>query len=255
MTRNAPAATATTESTRPSPQDSNFWTGGVSRKAIRTESASGRRKAFPHQRSVNTARNDNSAANLVCVRKSGTPSGSDRIIAMRVFSPMTERPPSPSATFEGAMQDAASSTTCTPDDVSVHPRVLIVDDNTASRRLLAAALKTAGFTALQAADGADALAAIEKYRPDVILLDLEMPELDGTQTCQRIRAHSDPRVRELPVVMLTAHDSEEEEVRCLEAGANDFLAKPVGRAALTARIQTQLRMQALSTELRTQNEE
>jgi len=74
-------------------------------------------------------------------------------------------------------------------------------------------------------------------------------------TCERIRAHSDPRVREVPVVMLTAHDSEEEEVRCLEAGANDFVAKPVGRAALTARIQTQLRMMSLSTELRTQNEE
>src|SRR4051812_1225344 len=154
------------------------------------------------------------------------------------------------------MQDADdSSTTCTADDVALHPRVLIVDDNTASRRLLAAALKTAGFTALQAADGADALNAIEKYPPDVILLDLEMPGLNGTETCERIRAHADPRVRELPVVMLTAHDSEEEEVRCLKAGANDFLAKPVGRAALTARIQTQLRMRAMGTELRTRNEE
>jgi sigma-B regulation protein RsbU (phosphoserine phosphatase) len=135
------------------------------------------------------------------------------------------------------------------------PRVLIVDDNTSSRRLLAAALKSAGFTALQAADGSDALAAIARMPPDVVLLDLEMPGLTGTETCERIREHSDPRVRELPVVMLTAHDSEEEEVRCLKAGANDFLAKPVGRAALTARIQTQLRLRAMGTELRTQNEE
>ena len=153
------------------------------------------------------------------------------------------------------MQVVDSSTNDVEDVLPTPPRVLIVDDNTASRRLLAAALKTAGFTALQAADGADALSAIEKMPPDVVLLDLEMPGLNGAETCERIRAHSDSLVREVPVIMLTAHDSEEEEVRCLKAGANDFLAKPVGRAALTARIQTQLRMRSLSTELRTQNEE
>jgi sigma-B regulation protein RsbU (phosphoserine phosphatase) len=153
------------------------------------------------------------------------------------------------------MQEVDSSSMSAADALPAPPRVLIVDDNTASRRLLAAALKSAGFTALQAADGADALSAIAKSPPDLVLLDLEMPGLTGTETCERIRAHSDPRVREVPVVMLTAHDSEEEEVRCLEAGANDFVAKPVGRAALTARIQTQLRMMSLSTELRTQNEE
>ena len=140
------------------------------------------------------------------------------------------------------MQEIDSATMADAGAIPTPPRVLIVDDNTSSRRLLAAALKSAGFTALQASDGSDALDAIASVPPDVILLDLEMPGLNGTETCERIRAHADPRVRELPVVMLTAHDSEEEEVRCLKAGANDFLAKPVGRAALTARIQTQLRM-------------
>jgi len=153
------------------------------------------------------------------------------------------------------MQEIDSATMADAGAIPTPPRVLIVDDNTSSRRLLAAALKSAGFTALQASDGSDALDAIASVPPDVILLDLEMPGLNGTETCERIRAHADPRVRELPVVMLTAHDSEEEEVRCLKAGANDFLAKPVGRAALTARIQTQLRMRAMGTELRTRNEE
>ncbi len=175
---------------------------------------------------------------------------------MRVFSLRQDGHSGDHPRLQDAMQDDdESSSTSATRELPTRPRVLIVDDNTASRRLLAAALKSAGFTALQASDGADALAAIGSTPPDIVLLDLEMPGLDGTETCERIRSHEDPRVRELPVVMLTAHDSEEEEVRCLEAGANDFLAKPVGRAALTARIQTQLRMTSLSTELRAQNEE
>lgn len=82
-----------------------------------------------------------------------------------------------------------------------------------------------------------------------------MPGLDGSETCKILRANDDPAVRDLPVIMLTAQDDEEAEVQCLEAGANDFLAKPVGRAALTARLQTQLRLRMLALELRARNEE
>src|SRR5215213_8009908 len=99
------------------------------------------------------------------------------------------------------MQDLESSTMSAEDELPTPPRVLIVDDNTASRRALAAALKSAGFTALQAADGSDALVAISQCPPDLVLLDLEMPGLNGAETCERIRAHSDLRVREVPIVM------------------------------------------------------
>lgn len=138
---------------------------------------------------------------------------------------------------------------------SARPCVLVVDDDGASRKLLARALEQVGFDARQAGDGTEALSSIETKTPDVVLLDLQMPGLNGAEACKVLRAHQNPAIRELPVIMLTAQDDEEAEVRCLEAGANDFLAKPVGRAALTARIQTQLRLHALTVELQLRNAE
>jgi phosphoserine phosphatase RsbU/P len=136
-----------------------------------------------------------------------------------------------------------------------HPCVLVVDDDETSRKLLARALENAGFSARQAGDGNEALDSVSERPPDVILLDLQMPGLNGAEACRILRANDDPAISELPVIMLTAQDDEAAEVRCLEAGANDFLAKPVGRAALTARIQTQLRLRTLTLELRAQNAE
>jgi phosphoserine phosphatase RsbU/P len=135
------------------------------------------------------------------------------------------------------------------------PCVLVVDDDDTSRKLVARALGHVGFDAREAADGNKALASISEGLPDLVLLDLQMPGLNGAETCKVLRAHDDPAIRELPVIMLTAQDDEAAEVRCLESGANDFLAKPVGRAALTARIQTQLRLRSLTLELRAQNDE
>ncbi|HVK58445.1 MAG TPA: fused response regulator/phosphatase, partial [Candidatus Kapabacteria bacterium] len=135
------------------------------------------------------------------------------------------------------------------------PCILVVDDDGASRKVLARALEGVGFDARQSSDGSDALASISEHVPDLVLLDFQMPGLNGAEACAIIRAHADPRISELPVIMLTAQDDEAAEVKCLEAGANDFLAKPVGRAALTARIQTQLRLRTLTLELRAQNNE
>jgi sigma-B regulation protein RsbU (phosphoserine phosphatase) len=135
------------------------------------------------------------------------------------------------------------------------PRILVVDDDSASRKLLARALEGSGFAPGQAANGREALAFIAKELPNLILLDFQMPELNGAETCKFIREQADPAIRELPVIMLTAQDDEAAEVQCLEAGANDFLAKPVGRAALTARIQTQLRLHSLTLELHARNRE
>jgi sigma-B regulation protein RsbU (phosphoserine phosphatase) len=134
-------------------------------------------------------------------------------------------------------------------------RIFVVDDDVDSRRFLARSLEATGYTVLEAADGAHALAAISEVLPDLILLDASLPNLNGAQMCAHVRAEANPAVNEIPVILLTTQDDEEAEARCLDAGANDFLGKPVSHAALTARIQTQLRLRAMSLELRAQNEQ
>lgn len=134
-------------------------------------------------------------------------------------------------------------------------QILLADDDEKSRRLLGASLNAAGFEVWTAADGAEALAAIECSPPDLLVLDFEMPRLDGAGLCRKLRASEREAIRQLPVIMLTGHSGEAEEVACLAAGANDFVTKPVSRQVLIARIQTQLRLGALGDELRTQNTE
>lgn len=135
------------------------------------------------------------------------------------------------------------------------PRLLLADDDAASRQLLAAALQRSGFEVRTAAHGAEALQLIATSGADLLVLDFEMPGLNGAEVCQRLRASEREDLRALPVIMLTAHAGEAEEIDCLQAGANDFVTKPVSREILTARIQTQLRLSALADELRRQNEE
>lgn len=132
-------------------------------------------------------------------------------------------------------------------------RVLLVDDEEPARRLLGASLRAAGFEVTVVADGAAALAAVENAPPDVLVLDLEMPGLDGAEICRRLREAPRPSLNQLPVIMLTSHSGEADEIACLTAGANDFVSKPVSRSVLVARIETQLRLAALSETLRVQN--
>ena len=134
-------------------------------------------------------------------------------------------------------------------------RVLLVDDDAASRRLLSASLRSAGFELSAAINGAEALASIESSPPDVLVLDFEMPGLDGAEVCRRLRTSERIEINQLPVIMLTGHTGEADEIACLTAGANDFVTKPISRAILIARIETQLRLGALTEELRTQNSE
>ena len=75
-----------------------------------------------------------------------------------------------------------------------------------------------------------------------MLLDFDMPEIDGAEVLKQLRADSDPSIAQIPTIMLTGHGGEESEVRCLEAGANDFVTKPINIAVLSARIETQLRL-------------
>jgi DNA-binding response OmpR family regulator len=100
--------------------------------------------------------------------------------------------------------------------------VLIVDDDAVLRRSLARALRLAGFTTDVAEGGRDALARIAAGRPDVVVLDVSMPDLSGTEVCRRLRADGN----EVPVVMLSALDEADDRISGLQAGADDYLVKP-----------------------------
>ncbi len=130
-----------------------------------------------------------------------------------------------------------------------------MDDDDTSRRLLTHVIQGMGYQCEGANDGPHALEMIAAHPPEIVLLDLDMPGLNGAETCTRLRHHQREELRNIPVIMLTAHDGEREEVVCLAAGANDFVTKPYGRASLAARLATQLRLRALNETLRAQNDE
>ena len=115
-------------------------------------------------------------------------------------------------------------------------RVLVVDDDADIRSLLGELLRRAGHEVVEAENGRAGLRAFHANSPDLVLLDVSMPELDGWQTLERIRDLSD-----VPVLMLTARGEELERVRGLQAGADDYVVKPFGRQELLARVQAILR--------------
>jgi DNA-binding response OmpR family regulator len=115
-------------------------------------------------------------------------------------------------------------------------RVLVVDDDPDIRGLLRELLERAGYQVSESANGRDGLRTLYAVSPDLVLLDVSMPELDGWQTLERIRDVSD-----VPVVMLTARAAELEKVRGLKAGADDYVTKPFGRQELLARVEAHLR--------------
>jgi DNA-binding response OmpR family regulator len=118
-------------------------------------------------------------------------------------------------------------------------RVLVVDDDSDICQLVAELLRRAGHDVVEADNGRAGLRALHASRPDLVVLDVSMPELDGWQTLERIRDLSD-----VPVLMLTARGDELERVRGLQAGADDYVVKPFGRQELLARVQALLRRAA-----------
>lgn len=127
-------------------------------------------------------------------------------------------------------------------------RILIVDDIPANVRLLEAKLAAEYFDVITALNGADALEAVHRARPDIVLLDVMMPGIDGIEVCRRIKTN--PATQHIPVVMVTALDQAEDRVRGLEAGADDFLTKPVNDLALFCRVRGLVRLKMLTDELR-----
>jgi two-component system cell cycle response regulator len=111
-------------------------------------------------------------------------------------------------------------------------RVLVVDDIPANVKLLEARLSAEYFDVLSAMSGDEALAICERAECDIVLLDVMMPEMDGFEVCRRLK--SNPATHHIPVVMVTALDQPADRVRGLEAGADDFLTKPVSDVALIA---------------------
>src|SRR5688572_4779966 len=127
------------------------------------------------------------------------------------------------------------------------PTVLVVEDDPSNRALLTALLERAGYRAVTASDGPSGLAAALESAPDLVLLDVGLPGMDGLEICRRLRA--DPRTVTLPVVLLTGRTSVDDVVAGLDAGADDFLAKPFHEAELLARLRSARRLALVVAEM------
>jgi class 3 adenylate cyclase/CheY-like chemotaxis protein len=129
-------------------------------------------------------------------------------------------------------------------------KVLVVDDTPHNVKLLADLLTVKGYGVATATNGEDALAAIATEPPDLVLLDIMMPGLSGYDVCKRLRA--DPQTALLPVVLVTSLDAQQERIKGIEAGADDFLGKPINQPELFARVRSLLRIKTLQDEVRKQ---
>jgi class 3 adenylate cyclase/CheY-like chemotaxis protein len=130
------------------------------------------------------------------------------------------------------------------------PRILVVDDNETNRDILVTRLEASGYATLQAGDGEEALQAVTQHRPDLVLLDVMMPNLDGLEACRRLKR--DPAVPFTPIILVTAKAATQDIVAGLDAGADEYLTKPVDQASLVARVRSVLRIKALHDQTQAQ---
>jgi DNA-binding response OmpR family regulator len=145
---------------------------------------------------------------------------------------------------------AAESAVVEAPPATAQPKVLVVDDTPHNVKLLADLLGVKGYSVATATNGEEALARIAADMPDLVLLDIMMPGLSGYDVCRRLRA--DPQTALLPVVLVTSLDAQQERIKGIEAGADDFLGKPINQPELFARVRSLLRIKALQDEVRRQ---
>jgi diguanylate cyclase (GGDEF)-like protein len=120
-------------------------------------------------------------------------------------------------------------------------RVLVIDDDRNLRKIISTNLELAGFDVETAADGREGLERIEEVLPDLVLLDLMMPHMDGYEVARRIRAHVNPTIAHVPIIILTARGETEDKLRGFDAGADDYVTKPFGPQELIARVRAKIR--------------
>jgi two-component system KDP operon response regulator KdpE len=120
--------------------------------------------------------------------------------------------------------------------VNQQPRILVVDDEPQLARVLRTGLKTHGYDVRVAADGVSALETFGDWRPDLVVTDLAMPNMDGLELCRRLREFS-----HIPIIVLSVRGEEKTKVEALDAGADDYVTKPFGMDELLARVRAQLR--------------
>jgi adenylate cyclase len=130
------------------------------------------------------------------------------------------------------------------------PRILVVDDSDANRDVIVTRLRAHGYETSEAADGEQGLVAAGEYAPDLILLDVTMPKLNGIEVCRRLK--SDRSRPFTPIIILTARADTKDVVAGLDAGADEYLTKPVDHAALVARVRSVLRLKALHDRVQAQ---
>lgn len=133
--------------------------------------------------------------------------------------------------------------------------ILIIDDDPLTRELLRKTISASGLACEEVADGNQAWARIHRKPPSLLLLDYDLPGMNGAELLRRLRAERDTTFSQLPAIMLTGLTDERSELECLEAGADDFVTKPINLSILRARIDTQLRLRYMRRQLEGQNEE
>jgi two-component system sensor histidine kinase/response regulator len=139
------------------------------------------------------------------------------------------------------------------DQVTTRPRALVVDDEELNVKLMEKILVSAGYSVAHAKNGRDALNLIGTFRPDVVLLDVMMPEMNGFEACKRIK--SDPAFLHIPVVMVTSLTDRQSRIGSLEAGADDFVSKPVDAQEIVARCRNLVKMKFFMDEIARKNGE